>query len=257
MNDNPLITAALSMLWWLLPLALIFAVLKSRWFKGVLGEARVKVVTKLRLPGRRYQRLHHVTLPTFDGTTQIDHIFVSRFGVFVLETKNMKGLIVGAEHQAQWTQQFFKTAYQFQNPLRQNYKHTMALEAVLDIAPEVIHSVVAFVGKSTFKLPMPANVTQGMGYITYIKAFREPVLSAAEVQGIVAKIESSRLQPSRATNRRHVKGLKKRLQPSVQKKCPACGQAMVVRTAQRGASAGTQFFGCSTYPECKAVQPLH
>jgi four helix bundle suffix protein len=35
--------------------------------------------------------------------------------------------------------------------------------------------------------------------------------------------------------------------------CPQCGSAMVLRTARNGNSAGRQFWGCSTYPECKGV----
>jgi hypothetical protein len=30
-------------------------------------------------------------LPTEDGTTQIDHVLISEFGVFVVETRNMLG----------------------------------------------------------------------------------------------------------------------------------------------------------------------
>jgi restriction system protein len=33
--------------------------------------------------------------------------------------------------------------------------------------------------------------------------------------------------------------------------CPACGKPMVLRTARRGANAGSQFWGCSGYPGCK------
>lgn len=35
--------------------------------------------------------------------------------------------------------------------------------------------------------------------------------------------------------------------------CPKCGSLMVRRTAKRGANAGNQFWGCSTYPKCHAV----
>lgn len=35
--------------------------------------------------------------------------------------------------------------------------------------------------------------------------------------------------------------------------CPDCGRAMVLRTAKSGRNAGTQFWGCSDYPECKGV----
>jgi restriction system protein len=35
--------------------------------------------------------------------------------------------------------------------------------------------------------------------------------------------------------------------------CPACGKPMVLRTARKGPDAGSQFRGCSGYPECKAT----
>ena len=36
--------------------------------------------------------------------------------------------------------------------------------------------------------------------------------------------------------------------------CPSCGQPMILRTSKRGANAGTQFWGCSTYPACKGTR---
>ena len=38
--------------------------------------------------------------------------------------------------------------------------------------------------------------------------------------------------------------------------CPTCGGAMVVRTARTGGSAGSQFWGCSGYPQCRGTRPL-
>jgi hypothetical protein len=38
--------------------------------------------------------------------------------------------------------------------------------------------------------------------------------------------------------------------------CPACGKPMVLRTARKGPNAGSQFRGCSGYPECTATLPL-
>jgi restriction system protein len=38
--------------------------------------------------------------------------------------------------------------------------------------------------------------------------------------------------------------------------CAVCGKAMVLRTARKGAKAGSQFWGCSGYPQCKSTLPL-
>ncbi|WP_083250972.1 nuclease-related domain-containing protein [Acidihalobacter aeolianus] len=253
MNYTPILNEVFR-LWWFIPILLVIAVFKTPWVKGWLGESLVKFAAWLRLPANTYHPLHNVTLPTPDGTTQIDHIFVSRFGVFVVETKNMKGWIFGGEHQPQWTQQRFKRSFKFQNPLLQNYKHVKALETALDVPAETIHSVVVFVGECSFKSPMPTNVTKGGGYITHIKSFGEPVLSESQVHAALSQIQSGRLEPTRKTHHQHVQHLKARSDLSTRRRCPKCGSLMVLRTAKKGANAGKQFWACSAYPTCRTVQ---
>ena len=38
--------------------------------------------------------------------------------------------------------------------------------------------------------------------------------------------------------------------------CPKCSKAMVLRTAKSGRNAGSQFWGCSAYPDCRGACPL-
>lgn len=192
-------------LWYLIPLALIVGILKSPWFKGKLGEFLVNFSARLFLNKSRYHLIKNVTLPTGDGATQIDHIVVSEFGVFVVETKNMKGWIFGSASQPFWTQKIFRSSYKFQNPLHQNYKHVKTLQALLGLGDRQMHSVVVFVGDSTFKTPMPENVTQGLGYIRYIKSKTEPVMSPEQVAETREKIASERLKESFSTDQRHAR----------------------------------------------------
>lgn len=202
------IKAVLTEIWWLIPLLLAAPVFKSRWFKGKVGEFFVSKVTSAKLPSDTYFAVENITLRADDGTTQIDHIYVSRFGVFVVETKNYKGWIFGGERQAQWTQQIYKNKNRFQNPLRQNYKHVKTLETALGLPAEVIHSVIVFVGDCTFKTAMPPNVLKGAGSVAgYIKQFTKPVLSDAQVQVIFDAIESARLERGLKTDRAHVRRL--------------------------------------------------
>jgi hypothetical protein len=184
---------------------LIFiGLVKTRWFKGVFGEFQVNFLLNLYLPKDTYHLIKNVTLPTDIGTTQIDHILVSKYGVFVLETKNMKGWIFGSSNQKQWTQKIFKHSSKFQNPIHQNYKHVKTLESLLAIPPESIFSVVVFIGDSTFKTDLPPNVTYARGCIDYIKSKRNKILSPEQVRNILAFIENDRLKPSFNTNREHV-----------------------------------------------------
>ncbi len=248
----PLVTA----LGWLIPLALLVVLLKSSRVKGVVGERRVRSALRVRLDRETYRAVHDLTLPTPDGTTQIDHVVVSRYGVFVIETKNMKGWIFGGERQAQWTQKIYRHTTRFLNPLLQNYKHVKALQALLDVPPETIHSIVSFVGASRFKTPMPENVTQGVRFIGYIKSFREPVFSDSAIEVILQRIADGRLKPGAATNRAHVQSLKTRADPLAERRCPKCGSALILRTVRKGPKAGDRFWGCSTYPRCRVMQPL-
>lgn len=210
MDISPIIQQIFGALWLLIPIAILAGIFKSRRFKGVAGEFLVNAATQLFLPKKEYRLLKDVTLPAKDGTTQIDHIVVSRYGVFVIETKNMKGWIFGSANQKTWTQKIHKRTNKFQNPLRQNYKHVKTLEALLDIPASAIHSLVVFAGNSTFKTDMPANVTHAGGYIRYVRSRREKILSQADVDAVCAQIDQLRLPPGMATNRQHVNHLRKR-----------------------------------------------
>ena len=46
-----------------------------------------------------------------------------------------------------------------------------------------------------------------------------------------------------------------RSDPADSPSCPACGQPMVLRTARHGRRAGSRFWGCSAYPNCKGTLP--
>src|SRR5690554_2949828 len=110
----------LSEFWYLIPLLIILGLIRTPWFKGKTGEFLVNASARLLLDKSRYHLVKNVTLPTTDdGTTQIDHVLVSEFGVFVVETKNMKGWIFGNPHQRFWTQKIYRSNYKFQNPLHQ------------------------------------------------------------------------------------------------------------------------------------------
>jgi hypothetical protein len=68
------------------------------------SEALLSRVVQKNFGPPDYHLMNHVTLQLTDGTTQVDHILVSRFGVFVIETKHYKGWIFADEKQANWTQ---------------------------------------------------------------------------------------------------------------------------------------------------------
>ena len=240
--------------WIIIPIAILVAGLKSPWFKGVAGEFVVNLSATLMLNKDKYHLIKNVTLPTENGTTQIDHIIVSIFGVFVVETKNMKGWIFGNPNQRTWTQKIYKHSSKFQNPLHQNYKHVKILEQFLGLNDGQVHSLIVFVGDSTFKTEMPKNVTHGLGYARFIKSKNQQVLSPQDVSEIISKIETDKLDPSFKTHREHVKHvgeIANNRQSSIT--CPKCGAQMVIRKSEKSSNKGKQFWGCSKYPKCRGT----
>ncbi len=253
-SSNRLLMALLS-LWWLFAALALALFLRSNVGKGWVGESVVRLNARFRLDKGTYHRFHNVTLFTPDGTTQIDHVLVSRFGVFVIETKNMQGWIFGRQSDAWWTQSIYFNKRRFQNPLRQNFKHVKALESVLAVPAQTLHSVVAFVGSATLKTELPRNVTQGAGFVSYVQSFTEPVFDDQEIDRLVAALKAGRLAPTAATHRAHVQALKRRDDPAAAELCPKCGSALVLRTAMRGEGSGKRFWGCSAFPSCRYTRP--
>lgn len=240
--------------------AIIAGFLNSATGRGWLGEQFVRMMLWIRLNTKTYRRFHNVTLPIDDHTTQIDHVIVSPFGVFALETKNMGGAIYGTDKDRLWTQKIGNQTHRFQNPLNQNYKHTKTLASCLELDHTKIHSVVVFVGDAKLKLGPPAGVTQDGGCVTYNKSFMDIILTEEEVVTICQKLESERLAPTFATHRHHVENVKavvankSMLGPAEGDEppfCPKCKNQMILRTTKKGNNIGNQFWGCSRFPKCR------
>ncbi|TCB49623.1 NERD domain-containing protein [Acinetobacter sp. ANC 4779] len=207
-----------SSFWWIILAFVAIGVIKAfkPLLKGKFGEFAVSIHAKKYLT-EEYILLNNCTLPDEkNGTTQIDHILLSPYGVFIIETKNYKGWIFGGERQKMWTQKIFKNSYKFQNPLHQNYKHQKVLEQVLAdiIAPEYLHSIVVFMPDCEFKTEMPINVFRGSAWVEYVKNFKEEIIPPMKLKRIQLRIEKEILDKSWKTNRIHVENLKQRKESS-------------------------------------------
>jgi hypothetical protein len=79
------------------------------------GEARLSREVQNRFHSPDYHLLSHITLRLKDRTTQVDHILISRFGIFVIETKDYKGSIFAGAKDRNWTQVLYRAKFRFQN----------------------------------------------------------------------------------------------------------------------------------------------
>ena len=226
--------------------------LKSPWFKGFAGEILVHISAKIHLDKDKYHVLRNVTLSTADETAQIDHIIVSEYGVFVIETKNMNGRIYGGARKKTWTQKKFMHAWEFQNPLHQNTNHVETLKKLLELTDQQIFSIVVFVGSSTFKTEMPENVINGPRLIKTIKSKGQQVILRTDVPMIVSKIEAERLMPSKEATKAVIEPGKEIEKQNANYR-PRCGHPMVERKANNGINRGKKILGRIKSPEYRGT----
>lgn len=204
----------------------------------------------IKLDTNTYKRFHNLIVNTTNGTTQIDHVILCKYGIFVIETKNYNGWIFGNENQKYWTQVLNKNIrHTFQNPLHQNYRHTKALSDELKVEIDKIHSIVFFIGDAQLKTKLPANVVTS-GLTDYIEQFNRTVFSDIELTRMEQQL--SKLQSTSVSAKEHVIDLKERYSSSTI--CPKCGSQLIKRIAKRGPNAGTEFLGCSGFPSCKYIK---
>ena len=234
-------------------LGIIFLLFRSSRFKGYVGESKViSKINSLVSENGEYKTFHDVILQTPDGSTQIDHILISPYGIFVIETKNLTGWIFGSADQKTWTQTIYRNKFKFQNPLHQNFKHVRAVQSLLNADTKKIFSIVVFVGNSNFRTVMPDNVVKLRDLVAHLKSYAQQILSNESVEKYSEMLRDAALNVS-ITQRGHVRNIKQNMTNPI---CPRCGKPMVLRTARKGREGGPKFWGCSGYPACKATKKV-
>ena len=213
--------------------------------QGLLGEWGIRAWL-IGLDQNEYTKYNDLYIPKKDGTTsQIDHLIVSKYGLFVIETKNYDGWIFGDETSKDWTQVIYGKKFKFFNPILQNKGHVKALAEYLEIdSQSAFIPVVVFMCRATFKnLNVVTPVIYSINMRGFIKKHKEILLSDAEVLVIKDKLNTLG-KANFATKVTHVQNVKQK-QEEMKLKCPKCGGTLVQRKGKFG-----DFFGCSNYPKC-------
>ncbi|KUM53297.1 nuclease-related domain-containing protein [Rheinheimera sp. EpRS3] len=197
----PVLALLGSMLAMLLLLALVVGLLAyvagryAARIKGALGELALHRVLVSELPAS-YQHYRNLVIPAEkDDFTEVDHLVLSPFGIFVIEVKNYRGWIFGGEKQPQWTVQRFRSKYQFMNPLHQNYKHTEAVKQLLGLSSKdsgSVHPIVAFSLRAEFKFQIPANVMYTELVGDYINRFNQLCFSDDQQRQFSARLNMAK-----------------------------------------------------------------
>lgn len=184
-------------------------------YRGWWGEYKVNLMLRICLSGEYSLFTNGIYRGrTSDESTQIDHIIVSRYGIFVLETKCFKGRIIPDPLNAdRWLQIVGRRKYEIQNPLMQNYAHVKAVQSVTGIHAQKIHSYAVMAGTAEFPDGMPERVYGIWGVIRRIQSYKAPVLTRGHVVSVCRMLRDRRVKGGYWAARRHVERLKRQDQP--------------------------------------------
>jgi hypothetical protein len=218
--------------------------------KGAKGENRVARLLR-KLNGNEYKVFNDIYLRSNGRTTQIDHLVVSIYGIFVIETKNYQGWIHGSEHSEYWTQSIYKQKKKFRNPIKQNWAHIYVLRDVLsDYKQLKYYPIIVFAGRGELKnVYSTIPVIYKNQLLPTIRQHRIPYLSIDQVNYIAYKINALKIdeKQGKREHKQYVKqniyNRKENVKASI---CPKCGGELKVRKGPYG-----MFYGCSNFPKCK------
>ncbi|MCC8410888.1 NERD domain-containing protein [Mucilaginibacter sp. UR6-1] len=219
---------------------------------GWIGEKKTTFHLWLNLDSCIYKKIHNVIVPAHNGTAQIDHLIVSPFGLFIVETKNLKGWIFGSVSQPRWTQVIFGYKYHFQNPIHQTFRQKKVLSEYLKINEMMIHTLIYFNGDCKFKTLLPSNVIN-KDLAKCIKREQEVALNEADIISVLYKVKELKHNSS-LTAKNHIRGLLDRY--SSVTTCPKCGSDLVERNATKSYGRSSKFLGCANYPKCRFTKKV-
>lgn len=227
------------------------------WFlpsKGKAGEMRVaKILSKL--PEEEYRVINNLLIKQGNKTTQIDHVVVSEYRIFVIETKHYRGWIYGDANREYWTQNIYGNKYDLWNPIHQNQGHVRALRRVLtDIPPGVFISIVTFSRQASLDIRNSENVIYWDELKKLICSYQRKLISTEQAQNAYETLLTANID-SKDNQKQHVRHVReqisKREETIAKGRCPRCGGELVLRKGTYG-----PFYGCSNYPRCKFTHKL-
>lgn len=155
---------------------------KNRWKRGFGGEKIISNLLLEKLPNDYYV-FNDVKLSNDKKPLQIDHLVLSRFGLFSIETKNWYGVVSGGENE-----DFIQAGEQRTNPIDQNKKHIKELANRISIPKNKIFGIVCFANKyedvKCIDIEKAENVCYEDDLVSRILFYQKIIISDEEVMKI-------------------------------------------------------------------------
>lgn len=191
------------------------------------------------------------------GYSQIDHVLITPYAIFVIETKNYSGTIYGDRNRKKWS---VNGKFPMMNPFNQNYGHIEAIKSVLGNRDKTQYvSMVSFNKRCTFKVNDELRKIQSNDLIVYDTEFsefitrkinvlriqyKEPILSSNDIQDIYNKLIIANITDSKIRDM-HVDKLKNQSKKATtnNETCKICGNEVSEKVKEYCISNKKRFEG--------------
>ncbi|WP_246202551.1 nuclease-related domain-containing protein [Virgibacillus doumboii] len=214
---------------------------KAAGRKGEIGEYKIDIQLS-QLP-EEYKYLNDIMIKnrkSASGYSQIDHIIITPYGIFVVETKNYQGTIYGGKSKKYW---LINGKFKMLNPAMQNYGHIQALKAfVNEEFHESFISLVSFTKRCTLKIDMDLRDIHADEIVIYdlylIETInrkvsiaklkhKEPFLSEWDIQNIYNALSEANITDP-TIREQHIKSIREKNNgaKSAVDKCVLCGKGV-------------------------------
>ncbi len=227
-------------------------IINGDYSKGNIGERIVANILE-QIPGNK-RIINDIMLNDNGKSRQIDHIFISNKGVFVIETKNYSGSIYGKETSNEWIEYLNKKKYNFTNPIFQNYAHKQIVSKIINDYNNVI-SIIVFTKSSKLKVKSPRNIVINTGQLKSCILNQKDRLNDKKIDEYYNIIMNNRI-----TDEEIIRNHNYNVEHYIEYKnslinkniCPRCKTGrLIVREGKYG-----KFIGCSNYPKCKYTKNI-
>lgn len=165
---------------------------------GIKGE--LAIANELLKLNNKYLIYNDIVIGGKEKGAQIDHLVVSPYGLFCIETKNMRGTIIGKEDDDNWIQRKAGKdgkiyEKQFYNPCKQSSGHVNALKNMLshgNFRDIKVYSVVVFNHNFDTKLEIKTKVTTVIELdklINFMQSEKNSIMDSNKIKAMIKLID--------------------------------------------------------------------
>ena len=195
-----------------------------------------------------YYILNDIMISVYGKTSQIDHIVISKYGIFVIETKQYNGYITGSKYDVKWVRKVKDGEYFYQNPIRQNYGHVNAICELLKLDESKVFNIVCIPSAAKINIKDDGETVRNDTIVEKIKSYKEVLIDNPEE---IKEIILTNNIVDKDKRKEHVNNAQMNKVELDNRTCPKCKGKLILRKGKYG-----DFYGCENYPKCKYTRKI-